>query len=63
MATFPGLKADTPETFLKDWDKIWGKGDVPYLAENTLDQVKYIIREAYGTEMEDVSDFGPAAKQ
>ncbi len=40
-----------------------GKEDEPYLAENTLDQVKYVIREAYGTEMEDIPDFGPSANK
>jgi hypothetical protein len=62
VATFPGLKADTPEAFLKDWNTVVGKGDPPHLAENTLEQVKYVIRQAYGTEMEDVPNFGPAAK-
>lgn len=62
IATFPGLKAKTPEDFLKNWDKISGKGDKPYLAENTFDQIKYIVHEAYGTEMQELSNFGPSAK-
>ena len=37
-----------------------GKNDTPYLATSTLDQVKYIIRQAHGMEMEDIADFGIA---
>ncbi len=61
LATFPGIKADTPDEFLKNWDKVMGKDDHPYLAENTLDQVQYVIRQAYGTEMADIPEFGPSA--
>ncbi|OAP63900.1 hypothetical protein AYL99_03127 [Fonsecaea erecta] len=59
LATFPGLQAATPEEFLRGWDKVMGTGDEPYLAESTLDQVKYVIRQAHGTEMADIADFGP----
>jgi hypothetical protein len=62
LATFPGVKSETPEGFLERWDKVLGKGDTPFIAESTLDQVKYIIREAYGTEMEDIPEFGIAGK-
>ncbi|KAJ9501999.1 hypothetical protein H2202_002063 [Exophiala xenobiotica] len=62
LATFPGVNSDNPEGYLKDWDKVMGKGDVPYLADSTLDQVKYIIRHAHGTEMEDIPEFGLAGK-
>ncbi|EXJ70204.1 uncharacterized protein A1O5_06272 [Cladophialophora psammophila CBS 110553] len=44
MATFPGLKAKTPEQFLQNWDKVMGKGDQPFLAASTLEQVQYVIR-------------------
>lgn len=61
LATFPGLKSETAEGFLANWDKVMGKGDTPFLGESTLDQVKYIIREAHGTEMEDITEeFGIA---
>lgn len=62
IATFPGLNSETAEGFLNDWDKVMGKDDDPFLAESTLDQVKYIIRQAYGTEMEDIPEFGIAGK-
>jgi hypothetical protein len=63
MATFPGLiETNTPEDFLKGWDKVMGKEDPPYLAESTLDQVQYVIRQAYGTEMADIPNFGPGGK-
>lgn len=39
-----------------------GKDDPPYLATSTLDQVKYVVRQAYGKEMEDIADFGIANK-
>lgn len=40
-----------------------GKGETPFLGESTLDQVKYIVRQAHGREMEDFSEeFGIAAK-
>ncbi|KAK5047277.1 hypothetical protein LTR84_006799 [Exophiala bonariae] len=57
FATFPGTKSETTEGFLKDWDKVMGRGEEPYLAENTLDHVKYTIRQAYGVEMEDIAEF------
>jgi hypothetical protein len=60
LATFPGAKADTPEEFLMDWDNVSGTGHQPYLAKNTFEQVKYVIRQAYGTEMEDIQNFGPS---
>ncbi|KEF51679.1 uncharacterized protein A1O9_12314 [Exophiala aquamarina CBS 119918] len=60
LATFPGLKSATPEGFLENFDKVMGKNDPPYLATSTLDQVKYIVRQAYGKEMEDITDFGIA---
>jgi len=47
---------------LKDWDKVMGKNDQPYLANSTLDHVKYIIKQAHGVEMEDLPEFGIAAK-
>lgn len=62
LATFPGVNSDTPEGYLRAWDKVMGKGDEPYLATSTLDQVKYIIRQAYGREMEDIPEFGIAGK-
>ncbi|EXJ63548.1 uncharacterized protein A1O5_11309 [Cladophialophora psammophila CBS 110553] len=62
LATFPGLKSETAEGFLVDWDTVMGKGDTPFLADSTLDHVKYIIREAHGKEMEDIPDFGIAGK-
>lgn len=62
LATFPGVKTDTPEGFLKQWDKVMGQGCQPYLAESTLDQVQYVIRQAYHTEMQDIPDFGPSGK-
>lgn len=62
MATFPGFKSEFPEEFLQNWDKVMGEGDEPYLAGSTLDQVQYVIRQAYGTEMEDIPDFGPKGK-
>ena len=39
-----------------------GEGDKAYLADSTLDQVQYVIRQAYGIEMEDIPEFGPSAK-
>lgn len=57
FATFLGVKADTAEGFIENWDKVMGKGQEPYLANDTLDHVKYIIRHAHGTEMEDIADF------
>ncbi len=62
LATFPGVKSQTAEGFLEEWDKVMGKGATPFLADSTLDQVKYIIREAHGREMEDIPDFGIAGK-
>jgi hypothetical protein len=62
LATFPGSKQKTAEGFLGDWDKVMGKDDTPFLADSTLDQVKYIIRSAHGREMEDIAEFGIAAK-
>ncbi len=62
LATFPGLKSESPEGYLGNWDKVMGKGDDPYLAKSTLDQVKYIVREAYGEEMEDIPGFGLAGE-
>jgi hypothetical protein len=60
LATFPGAKSSTPEGFLDDFDKVMGKDDTPFLAKSTLDQVKYVIRQAHGKEMEDIVDFGIA---
>lgn len=40
-----------------------GKGDEPFLAESTLHQVQYVIRQAYGTEMKDIPEFGPSAEK
>lgn len=60
LATFPGLIAERPEDFLQDWDTVMGQGNEPYLAESTIDQVQYVIRQAYGTEMEDIPEFGPS---
>lgn len=40
-----------------------GKGDEPYLAESTLDQVQYVIRQVYGTEMEHIPEFGPSGEK
>lgn len=62
LATFPGCKSETPEGYLKDWDSVMGKGETPFLGESTLDQVKYIIREAHGMEMENIPGFGIAGK-
>ena len=62
LATFPGLKSQTAEGFLAEWDVVMGKGHTPFLADSTLDQVKYIIREAHGKEMEDIPGFGIAGK-
>lgn len=39
-----------------------GKDEEPYLATSTLDHVKYVVRNAHGTEMEDIADFGIANK-
>ncbi|KAK5189965.1 hypothetical protein LTR47_005964 [Exophiala xenobiotica] len=57
FATFPGLKSETSEGFLENWDKVMGDSDAPFLAENTLDHVKYIVRQAHGLEMEDMEEF------
>lgn len=62
LATFPGSKQATAEGFLSDWDKVMGVGEEPFLADSTLDQVKYIIRHAHGQEMEDIPEFGIAGK-
>ena len=62
LATFPGSNQETAEGYLKDWEKVMGIGDEPYLAISTLDQVKYIVRHAYGKEMEDIAEFGIAGK-
>ncbi|OQU94456.1 hypothetical protein CLAIMM_00811 [Cladophialophora immunda] len=63
LATFPGVNSETAEGFLADWDKVMGKGDTPFLGESTLDQVKYIVRQAHGQEMYDISEeFGIAGK-
>ncbi|KAF2768273.1 NAD(P)-binding protein [Teratosphaeria nubilosa] len=61
LATFPGAKSDTAEGFLRQWDAVMGKGAAPYLADSTLDQVKYIVRQAHGMKMEDIAEFGIAA--
>lgn len=34
-----------------------GRGENPYLADNTMDHVKYTIRQAHGVEMEDIAEF------
>jgi hypothetical protein len=34
-----------------------GRGEEPYLADDTLDHVKYAIRQAHGVEMEDIAAF------
>ena len=57
FATFPGVKSETAEGFLESWDKVMGRGEEPYLADDTLDHVKYVIRQAHGVEMEDIADF------
>lgn len=62
LATFPGSNQKTPEGFLGDWNKVMGVNDTPYLADSTIDQVRYIVRQAYGEEMEDIPGFGIAAK-
>ena len=62
LATFPGSKQVSAEGFLADWDAVLGAGQEPYFASSTLDHVKYIIRQAYGTEMEDIPEFGIAGK-
>lgn len=48
---------------MKDWDQVMGIGSQPYLAESTLDQVQYVIRQAYGCEMADIPEFGPSSKK
>lgn len=63
LASFPGLKAQTPESFLESWGKIMGRDDSPFLAESTLHQIQYVIRQAYGTEMRDIPDFGPSGEK
>ena len=60
LATFPGLKSESTEGFLQDWDTVMGTNDSPFLAESTLDHVKYVIRQAHGVEMEDIPAFGIA---
>ncbi|EXJ88948.1 hypothetical protein A1O3_02012 [Capronia epimyces CBS 606.96] len=60
FATFPGVKSETPEGFLQQFDKVLGKDETPYLATSTIDHVKYVVRNAHGVEMEDVADFGLA---
>lgn len=60
IATFPGVKSDNPEGFLANFETVMGKDDAPYLATSTLDHVRYVIRQAYGKEMEDIPDFGIA---
>ena len=62
LATFPGVNSDKPEEYLQQWDKVMGKGDAPHLADSTMDQVKYIVRQAHGVEMEDIPEFGIAGK-
>lgn len=52
--------SETPEGFLKQFDKVMGENDVPYLATSTLDHVQYAVRQAYGHDMEDIPDFGIA---
>jgi hypothetical protein len=54
--------ANKTEDFLSQWDKVMGKDDEPYLASSTLNQVQYVIRQAHGTEMADIADFGPSGK-
>lgn len=41
-----------------------GVDEKPFLADSTIDHVKYVVKQAYGTEMhvEDVQEFGLAGK-
>jgi len=55
FATYPGSNAATTEGWLKDWDKLFGTSDDPYIATDCLDHVKYVIRNATGKEMEGIS--------
>lgn len=62
LATYPGSNAGTAEGWLRDWDKVFGTKDEPYVATNCLDHVQYVVRNATGKEMEAMAEFGIAAK-
>jgi hypothetical protein len=57
FATFAGVVSKTAEGFLENWDKVLGRGEETFLAENTLEHVKHVIRQAHGVEMEDIEEF------
>jgi NAD(P)-dependent dehydrogenase (short-subunit alcohol dehydrogenase family) len=62
LATFPGSNKGTTQGWLKDWDKIMGKGEKPYIAKDCLDHVQYMVRNATGQEMEHIPGFGIAGQ-
>jgi NAD(P)-dependent dehydrogenase (short-subunit alcohol dehydrogenase family) len=62
LATYPGSNAGTAHGWLKDWDKVFGTTDVPYIASSCLDHVQYVVKKATGKEMAAIAEFGLAAK-
>ncbi|CZR64450.1 probable FOX2-Hydratase-dehydrogenase-epimerase, peroxisomal [Phialocephala subalpina] len=62
LATYPGSNAGTAEGWLRDWDKVFGTTDKPYIATSCLDHVQYVVKNATGKEMEAIAEFGIAAK-
>jgi len=61
LATFPGSNAGTAEGWLKDWEKVFGTTDDPYVATSCLDHIQYVVKRATGKDMEATTDFGLAA--
>jgi NAD(P)-dependent dehydrogenase (short-subunit alcohol dehydrogenase family) len=58
LSTFPGAVSKTPEGYLENWDKVMGENQEIYSPVDTMDHVKYLIRNATGKEMEDIPGLG-----
>lgn len=60
LVTFPGSNEGTAEGWLQDWGNVMGKPESGHMADGCLDHVRYMVKNALGTEMEEIKGFSLA---